>query len=56
VLSTDITIMMNTLNVTFVMNTSGESISMTEITTMGFQSVVITHETDFMTLCLVHLD
>ena len=53
---TDVTITKNIWNVTFVMNTNGEYTSMTDITTMDFQSVVIMHAMNVMTLCLVHLD
>jgi hypothetical protein len=55
VLLIDITMTMNTWSVTFAMNTSGQSISMTDFTTMDFQSVVIMHAMNVMILCLVHL-
>ena len=52
---TDVTMTKNIWNVTFVMNTNGEYTSMTDITTMDFQSVVIMHAMNVMALCLVHL-
>jgi hypothetical protein len=53
--SMDITMMKNTWSVIFAMNTITQSIFMKDSTTADFQSVVIMHATNAMTLCLVHL-